>query len=220
MSEEGPTPVELRRALIEALVHPLRNMVYSAVAERPGATIAQVAERIGQPARSVRHQMERLCEAGLITVDTETLRRNARERHYQALLTPTIFDMADWTADEEERLATAVTRLLLADISRAIRHRTFAANDGHAQVRFTGAVDQSGWDELAEIVVRAMGDIEAVMRRSARRLRDADEGGIEVILGLLLFETMPWASGEDETTEPPPFRWFEGEPPGDLAGPS
>jgi DNA-binding transcriptional ArsR family regulator len=220
MSEEGSTPVELRRALIEALVHPLRNLVYSAVAEHPGATVAQVAERIGQPARRVRYQMERLCEAGLIAMDTETPRRNARERHYQALLAPTIFDMTGWTVEEEERLAIGVTRLLVADISRAIGHRTFAANDGHAQVRFTGAVDQRGWDELAEIVVLVMGDIEAVMRRSARRLREADKGGIEVILGFLLFETMPWASAEKDTTEPSSSRWFEGEPRGDLDGPS
>jgi DNA-binding transcriptional ArsR family regulator len=219
MSDEGHAPVELRRALVEALNHPLRSMVYSAVAEHPGATIAQVAERTGQSARRVRHQMERLLEAGLIMIDTETPRRNARERHYQALLTPTIFDMKGWAAEEQERLAVGVTRLLVADISRAIRHRTFAANDGHAQVRFTGAVDQRGWDELAEIVVRNMRDIEAVMRGSARRLREADEGGIEVILGLLLFETMPWASGEEDAMEPPPSRWFEGEPPGDLGGP-
>jgi DNA-binding transcriptional ArsR family regulator len=217
VKEERDTSVELRRALVEAMSDPFRAQVYGVVVDRPGATIAQISERIGQSSRRVRHQMDRLLRAGLVAVDTETPRRNARERHYRALVSPRVVDQPgdSWTDDQRRRMAASVTRLLVEDIARASQHRTFGIHEGHAEVRFSGAVDETGWAELAEVMVRTTSEIEAIMTRSAGRLQDTGLGGIEVILGLLLFETLPWGLGEGESSGPRPSRWLESGPPDD-----
>jgi DNA-binding transcriptional ArsR family regulator len=75
----------LRAKMAEALRDPLRTQIFLSIADRPGATIAQIANRVDEPERRVRHQVERLVELGLVEVDSETRRRNTRERHYRVL---------------------------------------------------------------------------------------------------------------------------------------
>jgi DNA-binding transcriptional ArsR family regulator len=86
---------ELRDALKLAMADPLRARIYFALFGRPGATIAELADRTGLPARAVRHQIERLAEAGLVAVDAETPRRNTRERQYRALAIPSLIEAGE-----------------------------------------------------------------------------------------------------------------------------
>jgi DNA-binding transcriptional ArsR family regulator len=65
MSDAPPVPAELKAALIETLSHPLRARILTVIWERPGVTIKQIAERIDEPARKVRHHVERMVEADL-----------------------------------------------------------------------------------------------------------------------------------------------------------
>lgn len=206
-----------RRALVEVMGDPLRAQVFGVVVDSPGATIAQISRRTGHPSRRVRHQVERLLEAGLVEVDTETQRRNTRERHYRALIFPRIDDGRDdpWTDDDRRRMAAETARLLVADIARASQHRTFGLREGHAEVRFAGVVDEEGWEALSRLMLRATSEIEEIMAASAGRLKDAGDAGIEVILGLLLFETLPWDPAHGSFPGPRPSRWLEAERPGE-----
>lgn len=204
----GP-PQNLHAALAEALADPLRGRVYVAVTERPGATIAQIATRIGEPPRRVRHQIERLVEVGLVTVDSESARRNARERHYRAIVVARITDDVDagWEDEQRRKIAQSVARLIMSDVARAVRGRTFGNREGHVEVRIPGEVDQRGWEKLAAIMARTTEEIEATMIESAARLEQEGRPGIEVVSALLLFEGTPWEEPGERREAPRPNQW-------------
>jgi DNA-binding transcriptional ArsR family regulator len=146
MAVAGPSlSPELRTALMETLADPVRMQIYIAVYERPGATIAQVARRLDEPARRVRHQIDRLIDAGLVVVDTETSRDNLRERQYRGVVVPTLDEEDDpWTVESRRDLSLSLMRFIAADVGRAISHRTFGNRLGHTEVRIPGEVDERG----------------------------------------------------------------------------
>jgi DNA-binding transcriptional ArsR family regulator len=213
--EKKPDPPhmspDLRDALIETLSDQFRAHVLVTIAERPGVTIGQIATRIGESPRRVRHQVERLVEAALVAVDAESPRRNTRERHYRALALPTIDDEfgSGWTDEQRRKIAHSLVRAILADLDGAVRGGTFGT-PGQAVVRIPGEVDETGWEELAASMLKTTERIERIMVDSAARLEDAGRPGIEVISALLLFEGPPWQPGEGDRQGPRPTHWYAG----------
>jgi DNA-binding transcriptional ArsR family regulator len=202
---------ELHAALMQALSDQYRAGVYLAVYERPGATIAQVAARTGRSARAVRHQIERLVEAGLLVVAAETPRRNTRERHYRVtMIRPFIDASDDGTLTEEERrhIPLAILRQIFADIGLAVRSGSFSGKHGHSEVRVPGEVDRRGRSELCEILRRTTQEMEGVFVRSAARLEEAGEDGVEVIATMMLFEGPTWAEPDGARRGPRPSPWL------------
>ncbi len=176
--------------IVETMSHPLRNRVFAAILERPGATVGQVASRLSESPRRVRHQVERLTEAGLIAVECTTTRRNAREKHYRALHRLLVTDLSEEDFSDEQRrnVALSVLRLLVEDFGLAVADSSFARRAGHAEIRVPGVVDREGWDELGEITARALEEVEAAMSRSRERLQAGGGEEIEVVSALLLLE--------------------------------
>jgi DNA-binding transcriptional ArsR family regulator len=218
-SEDGPSPGaayperldgRLREAIAEALGDPLRTQIYLSVAERPGATIAQIANRVDEPERRVRHQVQRLVELGLVEVDSETKRRNTRERHYRALVRPVVEHFGDWSDDGRRKASLSMARQVVFDLSRASRDSRFGTLDGHTAIRIPGEVDQEGWEALAQIMRRALDEAEEVMFESAARLETAGEAGIEAMGVMLLFEGRPWTAPGEEPDGPRPSHWSPG----------
>jgi len=193
------------------MTDPLRIRVYSSIYERPGATVAQVAARTGEPTRRVRHQIERLVATGLVVAEGESARRNTRERHYRALVQAIIVDVDgdDWTEEERRRLFLAVLRYIVADISRAMREESFGTRPEHTEVRVSGEVDEAGWQALARIMARATKEIEEEMLASAARLRTERGRGFEVISSLLLFEAPSWGPDDGDRQGPRPSMWLD-----------
>jgi DNA-binding transcriptional ArsR family regulator len=196
---------ELRGAMLDVLNNQLRTRVYSTVFERSGVTIKQISERIGEPPRRVRHQIELLLKSGLVEIDAETPRGNRRERHYTARWIPTIHEdnWDDFTDEQRRKIATSVLRIIISDVGLAVKNGTFGTGTGHAEVRIPGEVDRRGWEELARVMVSTTTEIEEIMVASAERLRSSDEEGIEAISALLLFETAPWEPTADGDPPPP-----------------
>jgi DNA-binding transcriptional ArsR family regulator len=203
----SPTP-DLRAALMETFGDPLRTQIYIAIYERPGATVSQVARRLDQPARRVRHQVDRLIEAGLVLVDAETPVRNTRERHHRGVVVPTADWRSDpWPEESRRRMNLSVMKFISADIGRAIRHRTFGARPGHAEVRVPGEVDDRGWAEIEATLEGSMERVETIMIGSAERLEAAGTSGIEAFCALVLFEARPWERATDGPQGPRPSHW-------------
>ncbi|HEX4304729.1 MAG TPA: winged helix-turn-helix domain-containing protein [Solirubrobacterales bacterium] len=209
-SDISALPPDLRAALVESLGDPLRAQIYIAISERPGATIAQIATRIGAPDRKVRRRVNLLVEAELVVVDSEILKGNARERHYRAVVLPSLIDEVDgpWTDEERQKLALSMIRQIFADVDRAIRNRTFGLHVQHTEARVPGEVDEQGWEELGQIMLRATREIEASMKASAARLEAAGRNGDEVVAALLLFEGAPWGHHEDDHQGLRPSPWL------------
>jgi DNA-binding transcriptional ArsR family regulator len=211
MTLEGSPPApELRGALVDTLTDPQRTQVYIAIFERPGATITQLARRLDLPARRVRHRVERLVETGLVVVEHETQRRNAHEHHHRAVAVPTLDGWGDPVGDEERRRMTlSLTRFIMADISRAVRHGTFGTRLGHTEARIPGEVDEEGWEELGGVMVETMSSLERTMIAAAGRLAETGASGFEVICALLLFEVPHWGDPAEARQGPRPSPWSE-----------
>ncbi len=219
MSDSAPPPDHLEAVLVETMVHLLRLRILTTVSERPGITIKQLSHHLDETPRKVRHQIDRLIESDLVAVDGATSRRNARERHYRALVRRIVVAEDTPTTEQAGRAAAVnVIRLMVDDIRAAIGEQTFGTRPGHMEIRIPGEVDQRGWSELVDIYRTAYAEIEATMTESARRLRAGEEAGVEVISALLLFEAPavvdtdggpglpargePWAGEDDPVRDP------------------
>jgi DNA-binding transcriptional ArsR family regulator len=191
--------------LIEALGHPLRGRILIVIWERVGVTVKEICRRLDESPRKVRHHVERLMAAGLVELDPKASAGEPRERHYRATVRRILIEDDDDVEEKDRRAAaTTVLRTMTEDLRAAIADRTFGTREGHAEVRIPGQVDQEGWERIGTILRMAIVEIEQTMVEGARRLRAAEDPGIEVNTALLLFEAPAW--GE------------EGSRPGDTFG--
>ena len=211
--EVKPAPPELRAALIEVMTAPRRLRVLMAVSERPGVTLKQIASRIGESPRSVRYQLKRLSDAGLVIVDAVTPRRNVRELHYRATVQVILEeDGKVWPEVDGKKVMETSMSLMFADYRRALSGDTFG-RDGHAVVRIPGEVDDRGWQELSRIALETMRNVEEVMKASVARLRANGEVGTEAMFHTMFFETLPWEAAEEAPDRLPRTLWWNGDLP-------
>jgi DNA-binding transcriptional ArsR family regulator len=179
------------QALVEVMTgHPLRHRVLSAVCEQvQGRSIREIAARVGEPERRVRHQVEALLESGLIGVARQEERRGTVARYYRAERVPLI-----WSSEQElsesqlETLGTDILRLVMGDAAEAVRAGTFPSGDCQVYGRIRYPLDRRGCVELKEIYERALGEAERAARASAERAASAPEQPVEMVGALLLFE--------------------------------
>jgi DNA-binding transcriptional ArsR family regulator len=198
---------ELLSRLADALADPLRARLMAAVTEKPGISIRQIAERIGEPERKVRYHVEALHSAGLVEVQGLVRRRGAVERRYRAT-TSMMIDAVDAeriSEAQQRRISLEVLKMIMGDATVSVASGHFGTHPGHSEIRLRGEIDEEGWRELAEIHLRAMEDAQAAIDRSTERRRTTGEEGFEVTSAALLFEAPIWkqdrkANGPSVTT--------------------
>lgn len=74
----------------------------------------------------------------------------------------------------------------------AIGAGTFLERPGWCAVRNWREVDPQGWEELAEIHLKAAHEVIAAVDAAAQRLAEGGGEVIPAISALLLFEALPW----------------------------
>jgi DNA-binding transcriptional ArsR family regulator len=186
------------------LAHPVRGRVLTALAERPDVTIRRVAERLGEPPRRVRHQVEALVEAGLAEITGEAKRRGVVERRYGAHPELSVDDEAfdPLSVEVRSRAAIQVIKILLADISVAANAGTLGRGRDRWEVRFYGEVDDLCLRELAEIYHRTFEEIGRTIKEGRKRVWESGEGGTEIVSALFFFEVPLWGrSSPDASTD-------------------
>jgi DNA-binding transcriptional ArsR family regulator len=185
-----------RGALAAAMAHPVRGRVLVAVAEKPRVSIRQIAARLDEPSRRVRHQLEVLQRVGLVDAVPRKNRRGGIEYLYAATTRLDLPGDEDGTvtAEQERAVALAVLRLVLADATAAVRAGTFGSHPGHGEVREWGEVDQAGWDELAAIHLRAYEEVRAAFAAARKRVKEGEGGGTPVTSAMFLFESSAWGT--------------------------
>jgi DNA-binding transcriptional ArsR family regulator len=183
----GPEEVE---AIGEAMGHPVRFRMATALEEEPGLTARQLADRTGEPPRKVRYQLRLLRDDGLVQISGQGQRRGAIEHHFsmarRLLLADEEYDALP--VRTRGRVGLEVLRLIAADVAAASDEGILAARRGHAEIRFIGRVDQGGWEELARIQWRYFQETERILGLARRRIAKRAEAGIPVTIALLLFE--------------------------------
>jgi DNA-binding transcriptional ArsR family regulator len=186
--------VEKLEAIVRALRHPLLRRILFAIEARPGSTIRQVAERLGESSRRVRHHLTALLEARLVVVHEERRGRGVIERTYRSVALPLLWSRA-WARDvgdvEKRWVVLEVMKIIASDMSNAFRAGTFARRPGWQATRLFREVDERGWSELVEAHARAFEETMRIVDRSAERLEGTAKKTIAVVSAVLLFEAEP-----------------------------
>jgi DNA-binding transcriptional ArsR family regulator len=187
-----------RRAVAAALAHPLRSRVLAAVNDKSGVSIRQIAARLGEPGRRIRHHLEALEKAGLVDVMPRRNRRGGVEYLYSTAATPYLsrVEGGTVTAEQERAIAIQILRLVLAEASAAVRAGTFDSHTGHGEARAWGEVDEQGWDDLAAIHLRACEEVEAAFAAARERVREKGGEATPVTSAMFLFESSGWIADD------------------------
>jgi DNA-binding transcriptional ArsR family regulator len=190
MADRGLDADQLE-ATVLTLRDPLLRRILFAVEARPGSTIRQIAERLGEPPRRVRHHLTGLLEARLVVIDEERHRGGVIERTYGSVALPLLWGAA-WPREigdvERKWVVVEVIKMIVSDMSAALRAGTFTRRPGWQATRVSREVDERGWSELVEAHSRAFEETMRIVDRSTRRLERTAEKAITVVSGVLLFE--------------------------------
>jgi DNA-binding transcriptional ArsR family regulator len=178
------------QALAKAYVHPVRGRVLTALAERPGVTIRELADHLGEPKRRIRHQVEALVETGLVGVTGEVLSRVVERRYGAGLLE--VEDAYSWSREERVVFANGTVRTLAADFAAAAAAETFARGGNDFEVRMYGEVDDTCLEVLAGLHHAIYGSIRAKIEEGQERVSASGEPGTEVVSALFCFEAPLW----------------------------
>jgi DNA-binding transcriptional ArsR family regulator len=185
-----------RDALVAALRDPIRRRLLFVLNDRPrGATIRQLALRLKEPPRRIRHYVEILVEADQVVVEGERPRRGTIERTFRTRRFPLF-----WGEGRPVDLGLTATKMVLLDVLRltfdnvteAIAAGSFAKREGWCAGRTWREVDVQGWQELVEIHERAMLEVASAVDRATERLADGQEQGIPAISAIFLLQALPW----------------------------
>jgi DNA-binding transcriptional ArsR family regulator len=185
---------ELLRSLADAMADPLRSRILTAVSERPGISVREIAGWVGETNRKVRYHVEALQAQGLLEVQGEARRRGAVERQYRST-TDAILHTDDErliSTSQARRISVEVLKMVMADATGSVASGHFGTREGHAELRIRGEVDVDGWDELSELLIRAAAEAEDIIGRSESRREETDEKGFEITAAMLLFEAPIW----------------------------
>jgi predicted ArsR family transcriptional regulator len=189
-------PAGDRDEQVAALRDSIRRRLLFVLGDRPGgATIRQLAGRLGEPPRRIRHYIEMLVAAGLVVVVEERPRRGTIERTFRAPRVPILW-VDEWPTDFEtteiKMVLLDILRLTFDTVTAAIAAGTFAERQGWCAARTGREVDAQGWEELAEIHERAVHEVVSTVERAAERLARGGAEPIPAISALFLFEALPW----------------------------
>jgi DNA-binding transcriptional ArsR family regulator len=190
------TPNPHHEELLKFLRDPVRRRLLLLLADKPeGVSIRQLAQRVGEPTRRVRHFIGALVDAGLVVVEKERPRRGTIERTYRASKFP-MFWIDEWPEDfqsaEIKIVLLDILRLIFDTVTAAIAAGRFFERRGWCVARTWREVDAQGWGELTEIYQRAAREVVETVERSEARLADSGETPIPAIAALLLLEALPW----------------------------
>jgi DNA-binding transcriptional ArsR family regulator len=133
-----------------SLRDPVRRRVLFVLDDRPqGATIRQLALRLKEPPRRIRHYIEILVDAGQVVVEGERSRRNTIERSYRSAGGP-LLQREDWhTAvglTDTKMVLLDILRLTFDNVTEAVAAGTFAGRQGWCVARTWREVDAQGWE--------------------------------------------------------------------------
>jgi DNA-binding transcriptional ArsR family regulator len=180
--------------LAKALSHPMRTRILSILNEQV-ASPNEIAAMIDERLPNVSYHVRALQELGCIELVSTAQRRGAIEHYYRALMRP-FFSDRDWKRlprSGRQAVTDVVFQMVWEDVSAAIRAGAFEKRSDRHLSRSALTVDERGWQELNELLGKALGQAEQIAAKSAKRLAKNDESPIPTRLVMTHFE----AAGEE-----------------------
>lgn len=196
-STTGSTPrvprseQDLETRMAKALAHPLRARVLARLNERV-ASPNELARELNEPLGNVSYHVKALLELGCIELVDTAQRRGAIEHYYRAL-TRARLDEGAWKklpASIRGEITAAGVEEIIKDASAAFKAGTFTARPEHHVTWTRLVLDEQGWKELTDGMLKLLDRAMELQSESAGRLQDGGSGGEEIVasLSMLAYE--------------------------------
>jgi DNA-binding transcriptional ArsR family regulator len=175
--------------LAKALAHPLRLEILRRLGDRT-ASPSEIAAEIGAPLTNVSYHVRKLRALGLIKLVRKTPKRGVIEHYYSAQSRRAVTDEA-WAATPaivKQALVGPTAERGVSDMAKAARDGGFDRRDAHLSTTRM-KLDEAGWKEAAEILLKAFRDLETIEVAARERLdKDPDAQLVSATSVISLFE--------------------------------
>jgi DNA-binding transcriptional ArsR family regulator len=181
---------------VKALAHPLRVRILSMLEERDASPV-QLAEHLDATLGTVAYHVRTLERLGLIEMVATHQRRGATEHVYAAREHPRFSDAA-WSSTSPMAKHVMIASALSQIGEFATKSAAAGGFDGSEAnaTREALKLDPEGFEALAAAAQRWLKEADAIEKAAAKRLKGSDAGPIDAGLVLLLFEALPFFSGD------------------------
>jgi hypothetical protein len=185
---------------VKVLANPMRVQVQTICNERPSSATG-MAKELGADFSEINYEVEVLRKLGRLEVAKEVKRRGAVEIFYRAT-SRAMFDEYEWPMVPDAvkgDLRASLLQTLTDDAVTAITEGTYDSRE-RAHMSWTPVIlDEEGWEELADVLTRALKDTLAIHEKSAERLYAKDAKGISCTVSILGYPS----AVEDRKVGPP-----------------
>ena len=176
--------------IAKALSHPMRARILEILNERV-ASPNEIAETIDERLPNVSYHVRALLDLGCIELVDTAQRRGAIEHYYRAVVRP-FFSDSDWKRiprSGRQAISDTLLRAVWEDVSDAIEAGTFDSRPDRSLTHTPMVVDEQGWSEVADVMARALRDVQRIESQSARRLKKSEDEGVPTRVVLMQFES-------------------------------
>jgi DNA-binding transcriptional ArsR family regulator len=176
--------------VFKALSHPLRCRILVLLTERV-ASPRELADLLEETLDNVSYHCRKMAEAevGLIELVATDQRHGGTQHYYKATARP-ILDTEEW--EKVPRMVrevgtVSVAQLVVGDLSEAIRGGTFDTSPARSLLRMPMVVDEDGLKETGDAAMRLVDEFAEIQARSAARLAEEGEEGMNIATAILAF---------------------------------
>ena len=176
----------------EVLRHPLRVRILIACTERPTA-IREFAEQAGVKLPKAKYHFHKLERHGYIRVARKEPVRGVRRHLFVATRLGVVTDaeFAALKAEEQRRLSTAIVTTFHGRCLTALRANTFDQRDDSHFSWVPRILDEQGWEEQMEELLRGYQRSNQIEAEAKARLSRSGEDGIPTTVAHAGFESPP-----------------------------
>ena len=156
--------------LAKAVSHPLRMQILTVLNQRVASPV-EIAKELDQPLANVSYHTRMLERLKCIELVSETKRRGAIEHHYRALDRPilTTDDLTQIPVSVRRGIADGILTQIAKDLRSAAKRGGFDRHDVHL-TRTPLALDEEGWQRLAERLLEVLDEAVAEQAAAAQRV--------------------------------------------------
>jgi DNA-binding transcriptional ArsR family regulator len=176
-------------ALFKALSHPLRYRIMMVLGDHE-ASPKELAGLLDEDLQQIDEQVRILHDSEFIELVGTDSEQGGTEHFYKATVRP-VLDAEAW--EKFPRLAreiasVSIARRIFADVIASVEAGVFDGRPHRALLRKPILVDEQGFREADESALRHLAELAEIEARSASRLIEHGEEGINVSTATLVFE--------------------------------
>lgn len=188
-----------REKMVATLSHRQRLAIFRALGISPGMGSAELSARLGLPVATVRKQLRKLMELGMVHVREREVNRGAQKLYFAHTRSILITDEqeAGLSRRQRQRIDLNILRNFLGDARRAIASPDHGARPGRMVAGNRGRVDERAWQELSELHHETLERMQEIIDAGRERVAAGDDESVTFTTGLFLLELPERDAGPD-----------------------